>query len=84
MDRKPPLEEFPQLKILRLPGLMRHLGLSRGHIRRLRQLDPTFPQPLRLGIGAKCALGWHPGEIAEWIASRPRAVLPGDVERSAV
>ena len=71
-----PLEEFPQLKILRMRRLMSLTGLSRGEIRRLRLLDPSFPQPLRLGIGVKACLGWYLGEIESWLASRPRAILP--------
>ena len=46
-------------------------GLSRSTIyRKMRERPPTFPTPIKL---SQRAVRWMESEIAEWIASRPRA-----------
>ena len=38
------------------------------------QYLPDFPQPVRLGLGERAAIGWHSDEFEDWVKSRPRAV----------
>lgn len=54
--------------ILRMRKVIERTGLSRATIhRKVRSGD--FPSPVTLGPNA---IGWHQGEVAAWIASRPR------------
>ena len=59
----------PEIRILRLPEVIRLTGLSKATIHR-RYRDGTFPRPLRLGPQS---IGWRRAEIVEWLESLPRA-----------
>jgi predicted DNA-binding transcriptional regulator AlpA len=72
-------EQPPSVQILRARELMLRLRISRAQIQRLRRLDPTFPRPIALGIAARCALGWFQPEVENWIANRPRPLLPSQM-----
>ena len=69
-----------EVRILRLPEVMRLTGLSKGTIHR-RYRDGTFPRPLRLGPQS---IGWPRSEILEWLESLPRAgaALDGGRDRN--
>ena len=69
-----------EVRILRLPEVMRLTGLSKGTIHR-RYRDGTFPRPLRLGPQS---IGWPRAEILEWLESLPRvgAALDGGRDRN--
>ena len=56
-------------KILRLPGVARLTGMSKGTIHR-RYREGTFPRPLKLGVQS---IGWRRKDIDEWLESLPRA-----------
>ena len=58
-----------EIRILRLPEVMRLTGLSKATIHR-RYRDGTFPRPLRLGPQS---IGWRRAEVLEWLESLPRA-----------
>jgi predicted DNA-binding transcriptional regulator AlpA len=57
------------MRVLRYPD-MRDKGVcgSRTSLFRLREDDPTFPQPVAIGGG----IGWIEAEIDLWLAARPR------------
>jgi predicted DNA-binding transcriptional regulator AlpA len=59
------------MRILRYPGL-KSKGIcgSRTGLHRLREDDPTFPQPVAIAGG----IGWIEDEIDAWIAARPRVI----------
>ena len=69
-----------EVRILRLPEVMRLTGLSKGTIHR-RYREGTFPRPLRLGPQS---IGWPRAEILEWLESLPRAgaALDGGRDRN--
>jgi prophage regulatory protein len=62
--------------IMRLPEVLKVIGLSRASIYRLMKLE-EFPQQVPLGL---CSVGWARSEVAEWIearkASRPARQRP--------
>ena len=59
-------------RILRIEDVLEMTGLSRSSLYR-RVKDGTFPASLRLGGETSRAVGWLQSEVADWIASRPRA-----------
>lgn len=56
-------------QILRLPEVLRIVGLSRSTVYRLAA-NGDFPQPIRLG---RRSTGWRLSELTEWLATRGRA-----------
>jgi prophage regulatory protein len=60
------------MKILRKPAMLAKVGKSYPSIYRDIQAG-TFPQPVQLGPNS---VGWIDEEVDEWIASRPRGVIP--------
>lgn len=54
-------------KTLTQDTVMRRIGLSRSTIYKKR-IEGTFPQAIQLSDGR---IGWHEGDIDEWIDSRP-------------
>jgi predicted DNA-binding transcriptional regulator AlpA len=73
------VDRQPRIIILFMRDLTAHLRCTPNQIRRLRQLDPSFPKPIQLGTGRNGRIAWYRGEIDEWLQSRPRAVLPSAV-----
>lgn len=66
--------EPKSVKILRVPALVKKLGLGRSMIYdwldpNSGRYDPTFP--LRIKIGVK-AVGWLGSEVDEWILSKTK------------
>ncbi len=62
------------VKILRIPALVKKLGIGRSTVYdwispKSDHYDPTFP--LRIKIGVK-AVGWLESEVDEWILSKNR------------
>jgi predicted DNA-binding transcriptional regulator AlpA len=76
VQEAPGLDRQPHIIILFMRDLTAHLRCTPNQIRRLRQLDPTFLKPIQLGTGRNGRIAWYRGEIDEWLANRPRAVLP--------
>lgn len=62
------LEKLAYYRIMRLGEVMELTGLSRATLYRLMSED-AFPQSVEIGKGA---IGWHAGEVLEWLATRPR------------
>jgi prophage regulatory protein len=56
--------------IMRMPQVEAAIGLHPGHIYKLISRG-EFPRPVSLG---KQSVGWFADEIADWQASRPRAM----------
>lgn len=59
-------------KVLRIPAAKDKLGISRSSIYdrlnpRSKRYDPTFPQLVRLGPGAR-AVGFVERELEDWLA----------------
>jgi prophage regulatory protein len=65
-------EEKPQIKIVRPSALTSRLGISRSKLERLRRRDPSFPAPIALGVGRRCAIAWYEVEVEAWLGNRPR------------
>ena len=59
-------------EILRLPEVIKLVGLSRAGIyKAMRQPPPhNFPTPVKLG---KRAVGWRRADLYEWLDSRTKA-----------
>lgn len=60
------------VKVLRLPGVVSKLGISRSTIydwlnAKSPRHDPAFPKPYSLG---KQSVGWLESEVDEWILQR--------------
>lgn len=55
-----------KLKVVRLPGVINQVGLSRSTIYLLIQ-NNAFPKSVRL---SERAVGWRQGDIEDWLASR--------------
>lgn len=72
-------------RILRESEVAHRTGLSPSTIRNRctvghPSFDPEFPQPRVLGSGkSRSAVGWLQSEILEWISTRPRAYLTGQL-----
>jgi prophage regulatory protein len=60
------------VKLLRKPAMLAKTGLSYPTICRQIQTE-TFPKPVQLGPNS---VAWIEEEIDEWIASRPRGLIP--------
>jgi prophage regulatory protein len=54
-------------EIVRLPELIKRIGLSRSSIYARINTDPTFPQPLSLGGRS---VGWISEEVDAWLEHR--------------
>lgn len=61
--------------ILRLPDVVRRVGLSRSSIY-ARLAEGDFPQPIQLGGDGSRAIGFIESDITAWLANRPRGVRP--------
>ena len=62
----------PLPAILRMPAVIRMVGLSRTSLwRRIRSGD--FPPPIRLGGEGSRAVGWRRADVERWLESRPAA-----------
>lgn len=59
------------MRILRLPGVMEKVGLSKASIYRLMK-EGKFPPPLELGDRAR---GWNESSLDEWIEERRPAKI---------
>ena len=65
------------LTILRRKQVEQRTGLSRSTIygkltrnpKRPKEFDPSFPQPITLGAGAK-AVGWIESEVNAWLTAQ--------------
>lgn len=60
---------YTQPTILRLPDVLRMVGLSRPHVYRMIRAG-EFPQQVRLSPGA---VGWLRSEVEGWLAGRVSA-----------
>lgn len=58
-----------EIRLLRLPEVMRTVGLSRSTIYYLMD-EGLFPSPIRLG---KRTIAWHQTDLISWINSREPA-----------
>ena len=56
--------------LMRLPEVMRTLGVGRTTVYKLLHEDPDFPRPVRLG---ERAVAWKRTELEAWAAGLPRA-----------
>ena len=54
-------------KVMRMNPMCRHIGISRSHGYWLRNNDPTFPRPVRLG---KSAIGFLMSDVEAWLKAR--------------
>ena len=72
MSLAPAAPPTPVPQILRRPDVQAQTGLSKTGLYALIG-EGTFPRPVQLGPRR---VGWHAAEVAEWIASRPRAGAP--------
>jgi prophage regulatory protein len=76
-------------RMLRESEVAHRTGLSPSSIRNRctvghPSFDPEFPQPRVLGSGKKrSAVGWLQSEILEWMNTRPRAYLTGQLDSRA-
>jgi prophage regulatory protein len=59
------VEENTAPRFIRLPEVMRRVGLSRPQVYKLISKD-RFPSPIKIGS----ASAWVEGEIASWISER--------------
>ena len=76
MKRKSMAMSTREVRIVRLPEVMRMTGLGESTIHR-RYRDGTFPRPLRLGAKA---IGWRREEVLESVELLPRVgVANGEV-----
>lgn len=73
-------------RMLREAEVAHRTGLSPSTIRNRctvghPSFDPEFPQPRVLGSGKnRSAVGWLQSEILEWMSTRPRAYLTGQLD----
>lgn len=63
-----PVNAYSEGYLLRLPDVLRVVGLSRTTVWR-KIHDGTFPAPLRL---SERVIAWEPDDIAAWRKSRER------------
>ncbi|WP_288493422.1 AlpA family transcriptional regulator [uncultured Pantoea sp.] len=66
--------ESTAVKILRIPALVKKLGIGRSTIYDwmkpgTTRYDPTFPSKVQLGVKT---VGWLESEIDEWILSKTK------------
>ena len=69
------------IQMLRLPELIKLIGLSRSSIydrlnRRAKRYDPNFPRPLKLNKASR----WLLSEVEEWIESKISTRNQGNAE----
>jgi prophage regulatory protein len=57
-------------EIIRLPAVIKAVGLGRSSVYLLIKNDPDFPRPFKLGARA---VGFSAQEIEHWITQRPRS-----------
>ena len=62
------LQQTPQHEVLRLPSVVRRVGLSASSIRRDVSAG-LFPRPIRLGPRSR-TVGWVEAEIDRYLAER--------------
>lgn len=55
--------------ILRLYEVQERVGLKRSAIYAGTK-DGSFPRPIKLGTGPRCAVGWLESEIVAWLKAR--------------
>lgn len=60
------------ITILRLPGVLKRIGIARSTIYdwmnpKSPRYDPTFPRPVRLG---QKSVGWRESDLDHWLSSR--------------
>lgn len=68
MRAQPTAPAAPE-NLIRLPDVMRRIGLKQSRIYQLMAAG-DFPPAVRLGVRA---VAWRESEISAWIASRPSA-----------
>lgn len=54
-------------QILRMSEVAEILGVVKNTVRNIAARDPSFPQPIRLGVRR---VGYRQSELAAWIAAR--------------
>ena len=57
-------------RFLRMPDVMKLLGLSKPTIYRHMKTIPTFPRPRK--IGPRC-IGWLESEVVDYMKNLPKA-----------
>lgn len=60
------MPEFELVRVLRMRGVIRRVGLSRSTVDRLVRRG-AFPRPIRL---SPATVGWRIEEIDRWLAER--------------
>lgn len=63
------------IHILRVPIVMKRIGIGRATLYRWIKEDPTFPRPVK--IGAKSVVGFIEAEVDQWLEARIRASRKG-------
>ena len=61
------ISDGPKIRILRLPEVMKMVGLSRSQIYRM-VAAAIFPAPVQIGLRA---VGWRESDVRRWLESRP-------------
>lgn len=61
------------IQILRVPAVLKRIGIGRATLYRWLKEDPTFPQPVKIGSHS---VGWVEAEINAWLEARIRASRP--------
>lgn len=69
MNQQSSVVPFGSPSVLRLPAVLRMIGLSRPTLYRMVKAG-TFPQPIKLGAAA---VGWLADDVSQWIAERVTA-----------
>lgn len=54
-------------RILRMKEVADILGVAKNTVRALADRDPTFPQPIQMGVRR---VGYKASELSLWIAAR--------------
>ena len=58
---------LPAEYLIRLPELIRLIGLSKASIYRLEKADAAFPHRVRIG---QRAVAWRASDVARWVETR--------------
>lgn len=74
-----PAFEFEFVRVLRMRGVVRRVGLSRSTVDRLVR-GGKFPRPIRL---TPWAVGWRVEDIDRWVAERDVVSVPTDAHAVA-
>lgn len=61
------------IQILRVPAVLKRIGIGRATLYRWLKEDPTFPRPVKIGSHS---VGWIEAEINSWLEARIRASRP--------